>query len=85
MASSISWSFFDDEPTVETLVTGALAGNPHLKWFDSQRGYTVCEITPERWTATYRAVADQFDESSPVTTISSWEVVAGTPGVQQLS
>ena len=85
MASSISSSFFDDEPTVETLVTGALAGNPHLKWFDSQRGYTVCEITPERWTATYRAVADQFDESSPVTTISSWEVVAGTPGVQQLS
>ena len=85
MASSISSSFFDDDATVETLVTGALAGNPQLKWFDSQRGYTVCEVTPERWLSTFRAVADQFDEASPVSTISSWEVVAGTPGVSQLT
>jgi alkaline phosphatase D len=85
MASSISSSFFDDDATVEALVTGALAGNPQLKWFDSQRGYTVCEVTPERWLSTYRAVADQFDEASPVSTISSWEVAAGTPGVRQLS
>jgi alkaline phosphatase D len=85
MASSISSSFFDDDATVEGLVTGALAANPQLKWFDSQRGYTVCEVTPERWMATFRAVADQFDEASPVTDISSWEVVAGTPGVRQLA
>ena len=85
MASSISSSFFDDDAAVEGLVTGALAANPQLKWFDSQRGYTVCEVTPDRWTATFRAVADQFDETSPVTTISSWEVVAGTPGVNQLT
>jgi len=85
MASSISSSFFDDDATVESLVTGALAGNPQLKWFDSQRGYTVCEVTPDRWQATFRAVADQFDETSPVSTISSWEVVAGTPGVRQLT
>jgi hypothetical protein len=45
----------------------------------------VCEVTPERWVATYRAVADQFDEASPVADISSWEVVAGTPGVNQLT
>jgi alkaline phosphatase D len=84
MASSISSSFFDDDAAVEGLVTGALAANPQLKWFDSQRGYTVCEVTPERWVATYRAVADQFDEASPVAEISSWEVVAGTPGVNRL-
>jgi len=85
MATSISSSFFDDDEAVAGLVAGALAANPQFKWFDSRRGYTVCEVTPERWTATYRAVADQFDEASPVSTISSWEVVAGTPGVQQLS
>jgi alkaline phosphatase D len=39
MASSISSSFFDDDATVESLVTGALTANPHLKWFDAQRGY----------------------------------------------
>ena len=85
MASSISSSFFDDDATVETLVTGALAGNPHLKWFDARRGYTVCEVTPERWVATYRAVEDQFDEMSPVSAVSSWEVLAGVPGVTQLT
>jgi alkaline phosphatase D len=85
MASSISSSFFDDDETVEGLVTGALTANPQLKWFDSQRGYTVCEVTPERWVSTYRAVADQFDAVSPVADISSWEVVAGTPGVRQLT
>jgi alkaline phosphatase D len=85
MASSISSSFFDDDATVESLVTGALSANPQLKWFDAQRGYTVCEVTPERWLATYRAVADQFDDTSPVTTISSWEVRAGVPGGVEVS
>jgi alkaline phosphatase D len=85
MASSISSSFFDDDQTVETLVTGALAGNPQLKWFDARRGYTVCEVTPERWVATYRAVEDQYDAASPVSDASSWEVLAGTPGVTQLT
>jgi alkaline phosphatase D len=85
MASSISSSFFDDDATVESLVTGALTANPHLKWFDAQRGYTVCEVTPDRWLATYRAVTDQFDETSPVTTIGSWEVRAGVPGVLEVS
>jgi phosphodiesterase/alkaline phosphatase D-like protein len=85
MASSISSSFFDDDETVESLVTGALSANPQLLWFDARRGYTVCEVTPERWLATYRAVADQFDETSPVSTVSAWEVRAGVPGVVQVS
>jgi alkaline phosphatase D len=85
MASSISSSFFDDDATVEALVTGALTANPHLKWFDARRGYTVCEVTPERWVATFRAVEDQFDESSPVAAVGSWEVTAGSPGVRQVT
>jgi alkaline phosphatase D len=85
MATSISSSFFDSDQVVETLVEAALTTNPQLKWFDARRGYTLCEVTPDRWVATYRAVADQFDEASPVSTVSSWEVLAGTPGVQQLS
>ncbi len=85
MASSISSSFFDDDQAVEGLVSAALTANPQIKWFDAKRGYTVCEVTPDRWTATYRAVKDQFDESSPVDAVSSWEVRAGQPGVQQIS
>ena len=85
MASSISSSFFDDDDAVTDLVAAALAANPQLKWFDARRGYTVCDVTPERWHSTFRAVADQFDEASPVETISEWHVVAGTPGVVQLT
>jgi alkaline phosphatase D len=85
MASSISSSFFDADATVESLVTDALAANPQIKWFDSRRGYTVCEVTPDRWIATYRAVADEFDEASPVEPVSTWEVAAGTPGAVQVS
>jgi len=85
MATSISSSFFDDDADVETLVAGAIASNSQIKMFDSRRGYTLCEVTPTSWRATYRAVEDQFDESSPVETISTWEIAAGTPGAVEVS
>jgi alkaline phosphatase D len=85
MATSISSSFFDDNETVASLVNGALTANPQIKWFDSRRGYTVCEVTPDQWLATHRAVADQLDESSPVDPVSTWQVTAGTPGAVQVS
>ncbi len=85
MASSISSSFFDDDEVVAGLVSAALIANPQMKWFDAKRGYTVCEVTPDRWLATYRTVADEFDEASPVAAATEWEVVAGTPGVVEVT
>ncbi len=85
MATSISSSFFDSDEVVESLVAAAIESNPQIKWFDNRRGYTRCEVTPERWVSTYRVVDDQFDESSGSADASTWEVVAGTPGVRQLS
>ncbi len=85
MATSISSSFFDADEVVEGLVGAALSSNPQIKWFDARRGYTRCEVTAERWVSTYRVVDDQFDEASPCSTASTWEVVAGSPGVRQLS
>jgi alkaline phosphatase D len=83
MATSISSSFFDDDEAVESLVSTALEANPQLKWFDANRGYTLCEVTPTMWRATYRGVADQFDEASTVSTLSTWEIAAGAPGAVQ--
>ena len=71
MASSISSSFFDGDSAVAGLVDAALSANPQLRFFDARRGYTLCDVTPEQWEATYRAVADEFDEASPVETIST--------------
>ena len=85
MASAISSAFFDDAEAVADLVSGALAANPQLRWFDGRRGYTICDVTPERWLATYRAVADPFDEASTVDTVSEWEITAGVPGARSLA
>jgi len=84
MASSISSSFFDGDAAVAGLVDLALSTNPQLRFFDTRRGYTLCDVTPEMWTATYRAVADQFDETASVETISTWSVAAGTAEVEQI-
>ncbi len=82
MASSVSSSFFDGDASVAALVDVALSANPQLRFFDTRRGYTLCDVTPERWEATYRAVADEFDEASTVETISTWSVAAGVPEVE---
>jgi alkaline phosphatase D len=84
MASPISSAFFDADFAIGTLVETALAANPQIKWFEARRGYTVCEVTPDRWRATYRAVADPFDEASAVETISEWEIAAGAPGAARI-
>ena len=85
MASSISSSFFDGDAGVAGLVDAALSANPQLRFFDTRRGYTLCDVTPERWEATYRGVVDEFDETSAVETISTWSVTAGIPEVDQTS
>ena len=64
------------------LVGQAIEANPQIKWFDARRGYTMCEVTPETWRATYRAVADPFDENAAVETSSEWLITAGTSGAQ---
>jgi alkaline phosphatase D len=84
MASSISSFFFDDDPVVARLVSIALDNNPHLRFFDTRRGYTRCDVTPDEWTATFRAVVDPSDESSAVETITTWQILAGTPAVTEL-
>jgi alkaline phosphatase D len=80
MASSISSGFFDDTDAIADLVAGAIAANPQIQWFDARRGYTLCEVTPDQWRATYRAVADPFDETASVDTASEWIITAGTAG-----
>ena len=85
MASSISSNFFDSDATVEALASQALAANPQLRWFDTRRGYTVCDVTPDGWQVAFRAVVDQLDETSAVDVVSTWEIAAGTPGPTRVS
>ncbi len=60
---------------------GAL--NPHIRQLDgSKRGYGLMDVTRERSTVTFRAVADARREATPVATLSRYVVESGRPGLQ---
>ncbi len=44
----------------------------------AHRGYVLHTVTPQRWTAAYRIVADVTDQSSAVSTVATYAVEAGT-------
>jgi len=57
--------------------------NPHLKWFNGQRGYVKCTVTPAEYRADYRVVPYVLKPGAPVATRSSWTVENGRAGVKK--
>jgi alkaline phosphatase D len=55
------------------------AANPAVKFFNSNRGYVRCVVTPQSWKTDYVEVADVLVADSPVTTSASFVVEAGSP------
>ena len=70
----------------DTLTTTAalLAENPSVRFFNSQRGYVRCTITPEQWTTDYRVLEYVSRPDSPVSTRASFVVETGRPGARRL-
>jgi alkaline phosphatase D len=62
-------------------VVAALADNPHTRFFDGQyRGYVRCSVTPDAWTADFRAVPTTLDDQADAFTLASFAVMNGEPG-----
>ena len=61
-----------------------LRENPHIKYFNNQRGYVRCDLTPERWRADYRVVPYVTRRGAPVETAASFVVENGKPEAQRL-
>ena len=57
--------------------------NPHLKWYNSRRGYVRCQVTAEQYRADYRVVPFVTRPGAAVETRSSWTVENGHTGVQK--
>ena len=58
-----------------------LPDNPHVKFFESRkRGYVTLDITPDRVTTRFRAIADATDPKTEVSTLKSFIVENGRPG-----
>jgi alkaline phosphatase D len=63
-------------PTVDAY----LPENPHVKFFNGQRGYISCDITPGRWQSYYRVVPSVTEPDSPLKTVATYVVENGKPG-----
>ena len=59
--------------------------NPHMRYGESaRRGYVVLEVTPERCTATLRAIEDPADRQTGVSTAATFAIEAGRPGARRV-
>jgi alkaline phosphatase D len=61
-----------------------LAENPHIKFFNGQRGYVRCELTPARWQSDYKVVPFVTTPDAPISTRASFVVENGRPGAQRV-
>ena len=60
-----------------------LGANPHVRFYNGQRGYVRCTLDPQRWTADYRVVPYVDRPGAPVETRASFVVAAGRRGVER--
>ncbi|MFI0352966.1 alkaline phosphatase D family protein [Actinomadura sp. 9N407] len=59
-----------------------LAANPHMKFFNAQRGYVRVNVDRERWQSDFRVLPYVQKPGAPVTTRASYVVEDRRPGVQ---
>ncbi|GAA3772584.1 alkaline phosphatase D family protein [Plantactinospora mayteni] len=62
-----------------------MAESPHWKYIDNQRGYVVCDVTPERMLSSLRLVDTVWAPTATVRTAAEFVVLAGEPGISVLS
>jgi alkaline phosphatase D len=55
--------------------------NPHLRFYSARRGYVRTTITPTHILADFRGVATVTEHGAPVTTVRSFVIQDGQPGV----
>lgn len=59
------------------------AENPFVKFFNAQRGYVDCTVTPKTWTSQYKIVSYVTKKDSPLLNRATFEVEAGRPGANK--
>jgi alkaline phosphatase D len=59
-----------------------LADNPFVRFHNAERGYLLCEATPERWTTRFRTVPFVRRPGAPLNTRATFTVEAGRAGLQ---
>jgi alkaline phosphatase D len=56
--------------------------DPHQRFNNRNRGYVRCEMTPQLWRTDYRIVPTVRAQGAPGSTLASFVVESGNPGIQ---
>ncbi|NNJ26580.1 alkaline phosphatase D family protein [Alienimonas chondri] len=56
--------------------------NPFVKFYNDERGYVRCDVTPDEWRTDYQVLEYVTKPDSPATTRASFVVENGRPGPQ---
>jgi alkaline phosphatase D len=59
--------------------------NPHVKFWNDQRGYVRCRLTPDAWQTDFRVLPYVKEPGAPIATRASLVVENGDPRVQMAS
>lgn len=79
VATSISSDGDGAEASEEGIRAFANGRNPHLRFHHYRRGYTYCELTPERCLMQFRAVDYVSRPGAPLRTVASYVLEDGDP------
>ena len=63
---------------------GVMAENPFVRFYNGQRGYVSCSVTPQRWQADYQVLDFVSKKESPRRTRASFLIEDGRAGAQRL-
>jgi alkaline phosphatase D len=69
----------DTVPAVEAY----LPENPHVHFYNNQRGYVRCMVTPQTWRADYRVLPYVSKPGASVQTRATFVVENGRPGARK--
>nr|WP_295110360.1 alkaline phosphatase D family protein [uncultured Caulobacter sp.] len=59
------------------------AGNPMLKFNNSQRGYAICDVTPKAFVTEFKVLDAVTRKDGKLSTRAKWALEAGKPGIVQ--
>jgi alkaline phosphatase D len=59
--------------------------NPFIRFYNGQRGYVSCTVTPQSWQADYQVVEYISRPGAPLITRASFRVDEGQPGAKKIS
>ncbi|WP_227380039.1 alkaline phosphatase D family protein [Haladaptatus halobius] len=66
-----------------TTTYGDRENTPWRKFYNNNRGYVRCTLTPEEWRTDYRVVSTVTEPNASVSTIASFVTEDGNPGAKQ--